>query len=267
MNTLADPNKIASDARADRLKTWIDTHYENQQSFIDKFDLNQGEISNIIQKKRVIGERKARKLESQTDIPTMYLDGLGTSQTQQQTQSNGIQRQIQSISNEVMAQFVALTADGQVVENPDPTEYIFVPKYNVIGSCGDGYVNEHHFTESGLMFRLDWMKSKGIPTLSGKTAIIESDGYSMWPTIEPCSVLLIDLTDTDPQRLINHKVYALLDGEVIRIKRVLNDLVSGKLTLASDNPDKNVYRDEVIEKEDLNRLVILGRVRWRGGDI
>lgn len=50
MNTLADPNKIASDARADRLKTWIDTHYENQQSFIDKFDLNQGEISNIIKK-------------------------------------------------------------------------------------------------------------------------------------------------------------------------------------------------------------------------
>lgn len=71
-----DPNKAASDARADRLNSWVTTHYRNQQEFIEKFGLNQGEISNIIKKKRVIGERKARKLESQTDMPEMYLDGV-----------------------------------------------------------------------------------------------------------------------------------------------------------------------------------------------
>lgn len=71
-----DPNKAASDARADRLDSWVKTHYRNKQQFIEKFGLNQGEITNIIAKKRVIGERKARKIESQTDIPNMYLDGL-----------------------------------------------------------------------------------------------------------------------------------------------------------------------------------------------
>ena len=76
MNKEIDPNKAASDARADRLASWVKTHYRNKQEFIDKFGLNQGEITNIIAKKRVIGERKARKLESQTDIPHMYLDGL-----------------------------------------------------------------------------------------------------------------------------------------------------------------------------------------------
>lgn len=76
-----DPNKAASDARADRLNSWVSTHYRNQQEFIEKFGLNQGEISNIIKKKRVIGERKARKLELQTDIPEMYLDGVNTSTT------------------------------------------------------------------------------------------------------------------------------------------------------------------------------------------
>lgn len=74
-----DPNKAASDARADRLNSWVSTHYRNQQEFIEKFGLNQGEISNIIKKKRVIGERKARKLELQTDIPKMYLDGIDSS--------------------------------------------------------------------------------------------------------------------------------------------------------------------------------------------
>ena len=76
-----DPNKAASDARADRLNSWVSTHYRNQQEFIEKFGLNQGEISNIIKKKRVIGERKARKLELQTDIQEMYLDGVNTSTT------------------------------------------------------------------------------------------------------------------------------------------------------------------------------------------
>lgn len=74
-----DPNKATSDARADRLNSWVNTHYRNQQEFIEKYGLNQGEISNIIKKKRVIGERKARKLESQTDMPEMYLDGIESS--------------------------------------------------------------------------------------------------------------------------------------------------------------------------------------------
>ena len=70
-----DLNKASSDARADKLDSWVKTHYKNQREFVEKFGLNQGEISNLIQKKRVLGERKARKLEQQTDIPEMYLDG------------------------------------------------------------------------------------------------------------------------------------------------------------------------------------------------
>ena len=70
-----DLNKASSDARADKLDSWVKTHYRNQREFVEKFGLNQGEISNLIQKKRVLGERKARKLEEQTDIPDMYLDG------------------------------------------------------------------------------------------------------------------------------------------------------------------------------------------------
>ncbi len=76
MNKEIDPNKAASDARAERLDSWVKDHYRTKQEFIDKFGLNQGEITNIISKKRVIGERKARKLESQTDIPDMYLEGI-----------------------------------------------------------------------------------------------------------------------------------------------------------------------------------------------
>lgn len=71
-----DLNKAASDARAERLESWVTLHYKNQQEFVDKFELNQGEISNIIKKKRVLGERRARKLEQQTDIPPMYLEGF-----------------------------------------------------------------------------------------------------------------------------------------------------------------------------------------------
>lgn len=75
MSKTYDLNKASSDARAEKLDSWVKTHYRNQREFVEKFGLNQGEISNLIQKKRVLGERKARKLEEQTDIPKMYLDG------------------------------------------------------------------------------------------------------------------------------------------------------------------------------------------------
>lgn len=95
MNNSIDINKAASDARAEKLEAWVKLHYKSQQEFIDKFELNQGEISNIIKKKRVIGERKARKLESQTDMPTMYLDGAVLDQTEY--------KQVPSDSNDINA--------------------------------------------------------------------------------------------------------------------------------------------------------------------
>lgn len=80
-----DLNKASSDARADKLDSWVKTHYKNQREFVEKFGLNQGEISNLIQKKRVLGERKARKLEQQTDMPIMYLDGKEEANSEYQT--------------------------------------------------------------------------------------------------------------------------------------------------------------------------------------
>lgn len=82
MSKTYDLNKASSDARADKLESWVKTHYRNQREFVEKFGLNQGEISNLIQKKRVLGERKARKLEEQTDIPDMYLEGRDESFTE-----------------------------------------------------------------------------------------------------------------------------------------------------------------------------------------
>lgn len=82
MSKTYDLNKASSDARADKLESWVKTHYRNQREFVEKFGLNQGEISNLIQKKRVLGERKARKLEEQTDIPDMYLEGRAESFTE-----------------------------------------------------------------------------------------------------------------------------------------------------------------------------------------
>lgn len=96
MNKTSDLSKASSDARADRLKKWIVAHYESQQAFINKFDLNQGEISSILRKERVIGERKARTLEAKTDIPLLYLDGIDNVESQQQSQSGQSQSQSQA---------------------------------------------------------------------------------------------------------------------------------------------------------------------------
>lgn len=70
----ADPT-IAS-TRRQRLRDWIDLHYEGvQAAFVASTGINQGELSALLRDKS-FGEQKARKLEQQAKMPARFLDGL-----------------------------------------------------------------------------------------------------------------------------------------------------------------------------------------------
>ncbi len=67
--------KEATRIRAENLKTWIDKYYGGKQAaFIEKTGMNQGELSALINGRRVFGERKARSIEELADMPNMYLE-------------------------------------------------------------------------------------------------------------------------------------------------------------------------------------------------
>lgn len=67
--------KEATRIRAENLKAWIDKYYGGKQAaFIEKTAMNQGELSALINGRRVFGERKARSIEELADMPNMYLE-------------------------------------------------------------------------------------------------------------------------------------------------------------------------------------------------
>ncbi|HIW07013.1 MAG TPA: peptidase S24 [Candidatus Ignatzschineria merdigallinarum] len=67
--------KEATRIRAENLKAWIDKYYGGKQAaFIEKTGMNQGELSALINGRRVFGERKARSIEELADMPNMYLE-------------------------------------------------------------------------------------------------------------------------------------------------------------------------------------------------
>lgn len=63
------------DIRRARLAQLIDERYEGSQArYIDETGENQGEISALLRTKKSFGERKARKLEAKSNLPTGWLD-------------------------------------------------------------------------------------------------------------------------------------------------------------------------------------------------
>lgn len=148
----------------------------------------------------------------------------------------------------------------------DGAEMVSVPIYSVKAACGNGYENPHEEISGYMNFDPAWLKMQGITANPKYLRIIFSTDYSMWPTVEPDSMLIVDTSDADPSALKTGKIYVFRHSGELRMKRVFISL-NGAIKLTSDNPDKNQYPEEVITQEQAYGINIIGRVVWRGGEL
>ena len=86
-------------------------------------------------------------------------------------------------------------------------------------------------------------------------AVLEARGDSMAPKIADGDLLLIDEGDTR----ITDGIFAFLLDDEARVKRIRRKL--GGVSIISDNPD---YETEEVPSDQLDRLTVIGRVRWVG---
>lgn len=139
-------------------------------------------------------------------------------------------------------------------------DFAFIPFYDAHASCGNGYHNGDHVVIKGeLAFKRTWLKAEGLK--ENDLAIITAKGESMWPTISEGAILLIN---SAYNRIESGKVYALLHNDEVRVKRLFVGF-GGDCRIASDNPNKTLYPDDVVSSEALDGLKIIGRVVWTGG--
>lgn len=90
----------------------------------------------------------------------------------------------------------------------------------------------------------------------------------MEPTLKDGDVVLIDIgrktvpaRPRDPEKPLHADLYALREGDQLRIKRVEHSKL-GRLILHSDN--SMMFPAEVREGHDARELDVIGKVVWSG---
>lgn len=134
-------------------------------------------------------------------------------------------------------------------------EVVRVPRFDATVAAGAGSWNEGKrrlddipFTPAFFQKRLGRQSGAGF-------AVLEACGDSMEPGISNGDLLLIDERDAR----LSDGVFAFVLDEEARVKR-FRRRVDG-VTIVSDNP---AYPPEEVATESLDRITVIGRVRWVG---
>ncbi len=134
--------------------------------------------------------------------------------------------------------------------------YVYVPRYDVQASAGNGSVVHDEAIVDHLAFKREWVV--GAMGLDPRhLALIDVVGDSMVPTIGDGDLLLID---TRPAGVRSDGVYVINLGGALLVKR-LRLRMSGEVDVVSDN---DRYGTETIGGDQLEQLQVLGRGVWQG---
>lgn len=135
-------------------------------------------------------------------------------------------------------------------------EYVGLPVYDLRAAAGHGKLVEREEIIDVLKFKRSWIELElhANPT---DLALLHVDGDSMEPVLHPGDTILIDRRDTGPNR---DAIYVMRIDDALLVKR-LQRLPGGQLRVMSDNAR---YEPFLLKMEQLESVVIVGRVVWAG---
>lgn len=146
----------------------------------------------------------------------------------------------------------AIPAASTGVALPD---FAFVPRYEVRASAGHGLVPVSEDISERVAFRTDWLREIGVA--AANAAVLTAGGDSMEPLIPDGALMLVDVSIREVR---NGCIYVIVkDGDLL-VKRV-HRRTDGTISLISENTR---YPAEDISPAQLDKLHIVGRVRWVG---
>ena len=134
----------------------------------------------------------------------------------------------------------------------DPYAYAYIRKAKAHLSAGGGVLPEEDFEDQRYAFVKSWLKT--VATSEAACILMEVDGASMMPTLEPGDMVLVDQGRQD---LISDGIYAFGEGDVINIKRLQR--IHPLVRIVSDSPDTVRYPSREVDPATIR---IIGRVIW-----
>ena len=135
---------------------------------------------------------------------------------------------------------------------PDPKDCITVDYYpEVYGSCGGGTLVVSEQKE------LIQVPKKFFTAFSPvkKYSVVKAKGESMRPTLQPDDKIIIE--HWSGEQIIDNEIYIFCYKDEIFVKRLIKNV--DEIIILSDN-NEAVYRPRFIEKEEINNILIIGRI-------
>lgn len=222
-----DKNAITK-VRRENLKKWFSdkTVPEKDRSFVSQL---------ISGKTPSFGEKAARRLENENNMPPFYLD------TPQSTES---------ITSNVKEVGAFDLWDRNTPLNSD--EYA-VPFYQDVRlAAGNGFADDiADYNNFKLRFSKATLRKQGVQYENAVCVI--ADGNSMEPVIPDGTTVGIDLGN---KTIRDGKIYAINHGGLLRIKLLYN-MPNNQIKIRSYNTDE--YDDEIASLDDVS---VIGKVFW-----
>lgn len=137
----------------------------------------------------------------------------------------------------------------------------FVRRIHQRLSAGEGHAIYHDAEESWLAFQPHFLRKVGVSEKNA--AIFDVSGRSMEPVLHDGAVVLINM-NTRYDTIINGKYYAFIHDGKCLVKTLFKQK-DGTLQAHSENPDKEIYPDFLIDGK--HSFELLGMVLWEGRTI
>ena len=216
--------------RRDNLKKWFSDKVvpEKDRSYVSQL---------ISGKTPSFGEKAARRLEMENNMPAFYLD------TPQSKTTENISSNIKELGS----------FDLWDRNTPLNSDEVAVPFYQDVRlSAGNGFADDiADYNNFKLRFSKATLRKQGVQFENAVCVI--ADGNSMEPVIPDGTTVGIDLGN---KTIRDGKIYAINHGGLLRIKLLYN-MPNEQVKIRSYNSDEPP--DEIAELQDIS---VLGKVFW-----
>lgn len=134
--------------------------------------------------------------------------------------------------------------------------YILVPRFNLYDENGVRKKIHSNQLVDHLAFKAVWI-TKDMGLDPRELVLLTVQGDSMAPTLNEGDMLLLDKREREVR---NDGIYALLGDNSLIVKRLQRGF-DGSVIVKSDN---QAYETQIIQPQQRDSLLILGRVVWTG---
>lgn len=203
--------------------------YGGQKELAEAADIAANQLNHLISPNpfRNVGEKLARKIEVNLNLPIGYLDD--------------IHKDTEILKN-----------SAPEISDPAAKKADLILFYDIeIKSNGSGYTLKKS-SDDNSVFSKEWAASQGLQV--SKLFGYKYTDSNMKPYILPNDLLVINADDKD---LRDRCVYlVLINGRIlgVRVFRQLNN----DIKLSSDNSDKSLYPDIYASSEQISHIIVIG---------